>query len=161
MQLGLAHHAAQAEQKPVVVIGRIVDAVGVTDEDLEQRAQLQQLVPILVRPRQPADLASEDDAGTPQGDFRQQALEAGTVIDGLAADALIVVDDQDTGVGPAEADRSLPQLVLQVGRLTMVGDLMRSGLADIDDSETIQVASTDLGRRQIGVRHASPPLAAA
>jgi hypothetical protein len=38
MQLCLAHHAPQAKQKAVVVVGRVVDAVSVGDERASQRA---------------------------------------------------------------------------------------------------------------------------
>ena len=35
MKLRLAHHAVQAEQEPVVVVGRVVDRLGVGQEDAE------------------------------------------------------------------------------------------------------------------------------
>ena len=41
MQLRLAHHAPQAQEQAVVVVRRIVEAVGVGDERPPQGAQIQ------------------------------------------------------------------------------------------------------------------------
>ena len=70
------------------------------------------------------------------------------VLHGLAADPLIVVDDHHPVVGPAQADRLAAELVLQVGGLAVAGDLVRGGLADVDDGESVQVARADLEQRR-------------
>jgi hypothetical protein len=111
VDFGLADHAAQAEYQAVVVVRRVVDAVRVGDENREHGAEIEQLVPVLVRARPPADLASEDDADPTQRDLGEQALEPGVVVDGLAADALILSDDQDAGIGPIDADGAVAELI--------------------------------------------------
>src|SRR5215213_8906075 len=105
-------------------------------------------MPVLVGPGQSAHLAAEDDPDVVEADLGQQALEAGPALDGLAATALVVVDDEDAGWGPAQLDRTLPELVLKGGRLAVLDDLPRGGLADVDDREPVPVSVLDLVRVQ-------------
>jgi len=46
VQLGLADRALEPEHEPVVVVRRIVDAVEIAQQRPEQRADLDQLVPV-------------------------------------------------------------------------------------------------------------------
>ena len=57
----------------------IVDAVGVADQGVEQRAHLQQLVPVAAGPRQTGDLDAEHQADVTEPDLGHQTLEAGPV----------------------------------------------------------------------------------
>jgi hypothetical protein len=50
--------------------------------------------------------------------------------------ALIVVDNPDVFARPAELVRPVGQGVLASGGLLMVGDLLRRGLADLNDRLT-------------------------
>jgi hypothetical protein len=50
VQLGLAHRALEPEQQPVVVEGRIVDAIAVGDQRAGERADLEQVVPVAAGP---------------------------------------------------------------------------------------------------------------
>ena len=52
--------APQAEQEPVVVVGRVVDRVGIGQQHAEPGAQLEQLVPVAIGAGQPAHLQAED-----------------------------------------------------------------------------------------------------
>ena len=54
VQLSLADGALQAQQQPVVVPGRVIDAVQVAQQRPGQRAQLQQLMPLPAGPGQQA-----------------------------------------------------------------------------------------------------------
>ena len=119
VKLGLAHHAAEPEQHPIVGVGRVVHAVGVGQENLEDRAQFEQMVPVLARPGQPAHLPAEDDADVAERDLGEQTLEPEPPLDRLPAHRLVVVDDQDPGLGPPELDGAAAELVLQVGRLAV------------------------------------------
>ena len=49
-----------AEQEPVVVVGRVVDGVGVGQEHPETGAELEHLVPVAVGAGQSAHLQAED-----------------------------------------------------------------------------------------------------
>jgi hypothetical protein len=72
VQFCLAHRSLQAQQQPVVIEGRVVDAVGVGEQHPRQRAQLQQLMPVPARPRQPRHLDPEDDAHTSHRHLRDE-----------------------------------------------------------------------------------------
>ena len=75
MQLGLAHRALQPEDEPVVEVTGVIDTVGVGDQRVRQRAQVQQLVPVGVVAGQPAHLDPEDDPDLTQADIGDQLLE--------------------------------------------------------------------------------------
>ena len=97
VQLGLAHRALQTEHQPVVEVGRMVDAVGVGDQRVGQRAQVQQLVPVGVVAGQPADLDAEDDPDPAQPDVGDQILEP--------------LPGGGVGPGPAQVGVDHPHLV--------------------------------------------------
>ena len=76
----------------------------------------------------------------------------------LAALALVLVDDQDAGIRPTEGDGAAAELVLQVGRFAMLGDLVWSRLTHIDEGEPIEVPVANLGTGGgIRVDHRWPP----
>ncbi len=49
MQFSFRHRAFQPKQQAVVEIGRIIDPIGVSNQRIEQRADLQKLVPVPAR----------------------------------------------------------------------------------------------------------------
>ena len=73
VQLRLGHDPGQTEQKPVVVVGRVVQPVLIRQDGAKQGAQLEQLVPVLARAGQPAHLQPEDQPDMVEADFREQA----------------------------------------------------------------------------------------
>jgi hypothetical protein len=156
MKLRLAHHPVQAEQEAVVVIRRIIQAVGVGQECPEACTQFQEMMPILARASQPAHLQAEDQADAVQGYLNEQALEAEPALDGLSAPAQVVVDDVDLPGTPAEIDGPIGQGVLASGRLLMVDDLLGGGLPDVHDGPAVEVPVLELGRTG-GVIHDRPP----
>ena len=72
MQLRLRHRALQTEQQSVVEIGGRVDPVRVGDQRAGQRAQIQELMPVRARARQPRDLQRKDHADMPQADLGRE-----------------------------------------------------------------------------------------
>ena len=92
VQLGLAHRALQAEHQPVVEIGRVVDAVGVGDQRVGQRAQIQQLIPVGVVAGQPADLDAEDDPDLPRPTSATRSLNPCRAVASAPGPAQVVVD---------------------------------------------------------------------
>jgi hypothetical protein len=48
VQLGLAHHATQAQQQAIVGVDRIINAIGITDEHVKQGTEFEELMPVLV-----------------------------------------------------------------------------------------------------------------
>src|SRR5277367_2780425 len=76
VEFGLADRTLEPEQEPVVVDGRIVDAVEVTQQRPEERAGIDQLIPIAAAACQARHLEADDDADMTQADFGNQVLEA-------------------------------------------------------------------------------------
>lgn len=75
-QLDHAERALDAKNQLVVEPIQIVDTLSVTDQRVQDSAQLHQLTPILVGTRQPRGLAAEDHADLTERDTGQQLLEA-------------------------------------------------------------------------------------
>jgi len=89
-----------------------VDVVVITDEGVEDPAQLDEMAPVLVGAEQPGELPAEDDAHLAAGHRGQQAVEA--VAGGRAqrgAPAQVGVDD--VHVPPAQPARMIREGVLQ------------------------------------------------
>ena len=76
VQLSLADRALEAQQQPVVMLGRVIDAVQVAQQRPGQRAQLQQLMPLPARPGQPGHLDAQHDAHMIQPHLRRPAAQS-------------------------------------------------------------------------------------
>ena len=161
VDLRLAHGALQAEQQAIVVKTGIVDAVGIADQGVEERAHLQQLMPIPARARQARDLDAEHQADMAKANLGHQALEAGPVESRGGGTAEIVIDDHDLLGSPAELAGAIGQGILQAGRFPVVLDLTQGGLADIDDRLAVTMAGPDLvgecRSEDVGFRAHDPP----
>jgi hypothetical protein len=156
MKSCFAHHAVQAEQEPVVVVGRVVDRVGVGQEHAEPGTELEQLVPVPVRPGQTAHLQAEDPPDVVECDLGQEPLEPGPSLDRLAALAQVVVDRRHPVPRPSEGDGAVGQGVLAGGGLVVFDHLLGRGLADVDEGRAVEVPGPELGRPE-GVIHGRPP----
>ena len=137
--------SVQAEQKPVVGVPRVVDAVLVREECPEDGTHLQKSVPILVVAGDPAHLDPEDQADMLHSNFGQEALKSAPLVGRPATLALIVVDDHDAIPGPPQGDRVLGEGVLPLPRLTIVENLLGVGLSHVNDSKSVEVEVEDLG----------------
>ncbi len=113
-------------------------------------------MPIAVGAGQAAHLQAEDQADVVEGDLGQESLEAGPPLDRLAAPAQVLVDGRDPVACPAEGDGAVGQGILPGGGLLMVADLLRRGLADVDEGRAIEVPGPELGRTE-WVIHGRPP----
>ena len=71
----LRHRALQPEQKAVVIPIRIVDSVRISQRCPGQRAQLDQLMPVLAHAGQPRHLQAQHQPHMPHRDLRDQALK--------------------------------------------------------------------------------------
>ena len=81
VKLRLRHRPLQPEQQTIVVSRRIVDAVGIRNQRVEQRTDLQQLMPISARTRQARHLHAQHQPDVPKPDLRHQPLEAEPALD--------------------------------------------------------------------------------
>jgi len=88
-------------------------------------------------------LDPEDQTDVLHGNFGQDSVESAPVFGRLAAESLVVVDDQDTVAGPSQCDCVVDQSVLTFARFSVIADLLRRGLADIDDRQQTQVPIRD------------------
>ena len=144
VELSLADGALQPQQQPVVMLGRVIDAVQVTQQRSGQRAQLQQLMPLPARPGQPGHLDAQHDAHMIQPHLRHQPREPRTRISPRSRMPQVLVDHQHPRRRPPQRDRALGQPVLQPRGLGMVLHLSRGGLADIDRRQAITMPGLDL-----------------
>ena len=60
MQFGFGHGSFQAKEQAIIVLHRVVNAIQVSNQRVEERAQLQELMPILVGARQARYLHPKD-----------------------------------------------------------------------------------------------------
>lgn len=86
-----------------------------------------------------------------EADLGQQPLEAEPTHRGPAAEALVLVDDDDPIRGPSQGDGAALQVVLQGGRLAMLENLLRGGLPHIDDRQSVEMPGLDLAPRPGGL----------
>jgi hypothetical protein len=124
VQLDLAHRPLEAQQQPVIEDARMVEPIAIADQRIDQRAQVQQVVPIAVVPGQPRDLDGQHHADAAQADLGDEPVKTGPS-DARAADAEIVIDDPNVAALPAELHSTVSQTVLAVRRSWPVRDMLR------------------------------------
>ncbi len=79
VQLGFTHRPFQAQQQPIVVGPRVVDPFGIADQRLTDRADVEQMVPIPVAPRNARDVEAENQADLSQRRLGDHLVEAGAL----------------------------------------------------------------------------------
>ena len=168
VQLRLAHRAFEAQQHTVIEVRRIANAIRVGDESAKEGADLQELMPVLRRAGQPGDLHAEDHPHMVEAHLRDQTLESGPVLPLGGGVSQIIVDDQNTLLGPAQVPGAVDQSVLQPGGLLVAKNLLGGGLPDVDHRQALKVDGGYLLRARVGLKEvlirdhdSSPPCAAA
>ena len=144
MQLGLAHRALEAEQKAIVELGRIVDAVFIEDEGCGQGAQLDEAMPIGRVAGEPRDFQAHDDAGLAERHLADEFLEAVARRRARSGLAEIAIDDMNVLDRPACGDRAITQRILALRTLAVFGDLTQRRLADIEIGIALEMVGGDL-----------------
>jgi hypothetical protein len=127
--------AVQTQKETVVGIVGVINAVLVSQQRPEDGTEFEEMIPVLGRTRQATDFQAQDDADVVQGDLGEQPLKAGTVFNSPATRPLVVVDDLDALAWPAERGGVISEGILTLSGFLMVEDLLRAGLANVDDSE--------------------------
>jgi hypothetical protein len=69
VQFRFRHRPLQPEQQPIIEVGRIIDPIDIGDKRVEQRADLQKLMPVPVRSGQARHLHAEHQPNTAEADF--------------------------------------------------------------------------------------------
>ena len=155
MQLGLAHDPLETQEQTVVEVGRVVQPIVVAQQRAEQAARAHHGDPVRVGASQATGVLAQKDADMIETEFGEDVLEAVAALDRLSGASLVRVDDLDAIAGPAERDGHVGQGILARGRLLVLGHLLGTRLADIDDGFPIEMMVADLGgtqRQQVG-RH--------
>lgn len=120
---------------------RIVNAFLIDNEGRDQTAKLQQRVPITSVASKAGRFNRDHCADAPFADRRKQFLKAGPR-NTRAGTAEIIIDDLD--VGKAELAGTLGERILTTLTFTIVGNLISSRLADVDDGLAGQMVGCDL-----------------
>lgn len=149
MQFGLAHDARQAEKQTVVIGARIVEPFAVGDQNPEQRAQVEELVPVPIVARQPRRVETDHQAGVAEADLGDQPAEALALDAARTGLAEIVVDDMHALGRPAERDGAIDEAILQLGALLVMPHLVHGRLADVDVGQPAAMLRRDLLVRAI------------
>ncbi len=99
-----------------------------------------------------------------QADFRQHALQAPACHPTLAALALVCIHDDDAGARPPQGDGAVHQGLGPGRGLHVLDDVLRRGLAHLDDRQALQRIIVELrcdsshaSRLQSSLRHRAPP----
>ena len=80
MKFSLAHDPGQAEQQTVMIGARIVHALAIGDQHSKQRAQFQELMPIVVVARQPRGIQAQHQPRLPEANLGDQPPEAAAAV---------------------------------------------------------------------------------
>ena len=89
------------------MIGRIIYAIRVGNQCVEQCTDFEQLMPVPTRTRQTRHLNAKHQTDVAKTNFRDQALEAKPALDRRARSPKIVVNDDDGLACPAKLVCSL------------------------------------------------------
>src|SRR5262249_61922005 len=92
-----------------------------------------------------------------EGDLGQPSLESGPPLDRLAALAQVVVDGDDPVARPAQSNSPVSKGVLAGGGFQVLEDLLRGGLADVDNGRAVEVPGLEFARTE-EVTQGPPPL---
>ena len=145
MQLESSHDALEGQDKAIVEIVGIIQAILIGQQGVEGGTDADQAATGLVFAGQAVDLKTKHDADMAQGDFRQQPGEI-VAADGAGAGApLITIKDANAFARPAPAKSHVLEIDLDLGRFAVALNLLGMGLANIDDGPTLQMVRGDFG----------------
>ncbi len=153
VQFRLAHRAFEPEQQAVVESGRMIEAVAIADQRVGEAREIDQSMPVRIVAGEPRDFEAEQQSNAGECDLGCQPRKSGARDGTGAGEPEVLVYDDDALLGPAEFACASGESVLTVRRLTIVLDLVRAGLAQVDDGLSRETARRDLG----ALIHDPPP----
>ena len=112
MQARLAHDPGQAKQRPVVVGAGIVETLAIGDDDAEERAPIEELMPIAIVAGGPGGVEAYDRARMARSDLGGQLPEARPLDGPGSGFAQILINDMHALMRPAESDGAVDEAVL-------------------------------------------------
>ena len=113
MQFRLRHRSLQSEQQTVIIVRRIIHAVGIGNQSVEQRANLQELIPIPAGAGQARHLHTKHQSDVPEPNFRHQPLKADPALGRASRPAKIVINDDDRLPSPSEIEGPVRKGILK------------------------------------------------
>src|SRR5205807_7296986 len=120
-----------------------VESVFVQDQRVCERADLQQPVPVGAVASQPRNLQPHHDAGLAQSHIGHQSLKALSLRRRGPRLSLVLVDDHDALLRPAQGERASTQRILALGALGVLEDLPQGGLTDVKVSRAFEMLSSN------------------
>jgi hypothetical protein len=122
----------------------------------DQRAQLDEAMPVRRVARQPRDFQAHHNAGLAERDLAHELLKAVARCRTRSGLAEIAIDDVNALDRPTRRNRPVTQRVLALRALAVLGDLSQGRLADIEVRITLEMIGGDLefrhGRAPLRVR---------
>src|SRR5262249_8722607 len=144
VQFGLAHGAQESQEKPVGIHGGVIGSILVDDQRVGQSTDLNETIPVAARAGQARGFQAEYGSGPAQADLGDEVLEAITTGRRGPGAPLILVDDLNAIGGPSQIASAPGEIVLPGGAAGVFADLQGSGLADVDQGESVEVVRSDL-----------------
>lgn len=137
----------------------IIQSFAIGDEDTEQRAQVEKLMPVPVIAGEPRSVKTDDQTGMTQSDLGDQLLEAQPLSTGGSRFAEIVVDHAYTLSWPAERYGAIHEPILQFRTFLMMPHLTDRGLTDVNIRRLAAMGIRQMLIRTIGsAQHDGSPL---
>ena len=115
MQFQFRDLALQPEEEAPVDRGRVVDPVAIGDEAIAEAADVEQRIPVRAVAREPGDFGGEDNSYMFECNEGHELLKAVTSLGRAGGPALILVDDPDLVLVPAEFEGALLEGILEPG----------------------------------------------
>ena len=142
------HTAFQSQQKPVIKLLRIIDPIVIHNQCLRQCAEIDQMMPVAIVPRQAGRLQGKDRSNLSIAHRREQFPKPRSVFGSRSGAPQVIIDhDNFTKLQLAGFFR---QLVLPTLALPMFANLMHRRLANIDIGGTFQMVATNLVVHHLG-----------
>ena len=122
----------------------MIESVDIADESVGDAAQVQQPLPLGVVACHSRCFAAEEDADLAHRDFIGHLGEARANDHARGAVRQILIDNFDLSFRPAQLDRPLVQLVLEISGLAVHQHLRGRGLADVHVGTASQMGVLNL-----------------
>ena len=125
------HPASQPYKQAIVIVRRILDAIGIGKEGPTDRTECEELMPVFIGTGQATHFQSENQPPMVQADLSQHALKAQARHHTWATLALIVVHNDHAVSRPSHGDGSFDQGLWPGCGLDVLGHLLGMGLTSI------------------------------
>src|SRR5262249_16763949 len=152
MEFQFRDQAFETEEEPAIGSRRVVNALLIADETMPVATEVEELVPVGAVAGQAGDILGEGDGGVAGGDLGCGGVKGRARGGGAAGEPQVSVDDVNASGVPAAGAGALAQGILEFKTLDMVDNLVRAGLADVDEGLAAEV----LRLNQFGRGHGKP-----